>query len=106
MKKMEDSPEREAIIHRMIAIVIEECPWIFGIHTPSYALRHSWHKNGKNHSISGNYVKYVRLDPEVRRAYRDIEDRPNYRILLYPAILLAVIIIPAVTMMYRRRRKP
>jgi oligopeptide transport system substrate-binding protein len=106
MKKMEDTPERAAIIHRMVAIAIEECPWIFSIHTPSYVLRHSWYKNGKTHSISGNYLKYLRIDPVARRAYRTVEDRPNYTILVYPAILVILLLIPAVTMTYVRRRRP
>ena len=41
------------LIHRMVAIVVEECPWIFNFHSPSYVLRHSWYKNGKSHSIRG-----------------------------------------------------
>ena len=65
MKAMDDTPEREALIHKMVAIVIEECPWIFNFHAPSYVLRHSWDKNGKSHSISGNYAKYIRIEPAV-----------------------------------------
>jgi oligopeptide transport system substrate-binding protein len=106
MKTMEDSPEREAIIHRMAAIAVEECPWIFSFHTPSYVLRHSWYKNGKTHSISGNYAKYLRIDPEARRAYRKVEDRPNYRILVYPIALLIILSVPVVIITYVRRRRP
>ena len=54
------------MIHRMVAIVVDECPWIFNFHSPSYVLRHSWYKNGKSHSISGNYVKYLRVEPRIR----------------------------------------
>lgn len=106
MKTMEDSPERAAIIRRMAAIVVEECPWIFNFHTSTYALRHSWFRNRKTHGISGNYAKYLRVDPEARRAYRAVEDRPNYRILAYPVALLVILAAPAVIITYRRRRKP
>jgi ABC-type oligopeptide transport system substrate-binding subunit len=61
-ENMENTPERQAVIHRMVEIVVEECPWIFNVHSPSYVLRHSWSKNGKAHSISGNYRKYARVD--------------------------------------------
>ena len=80
---MEDTPEREALIHKMVAIVVEECPWIFNFHSPSYVLRHSWDKNGKSHSISGNYAKYIRVEPAVRQAYWKVQDRPNLRVPLY-----------------------
>jgi ABC-type transport system substrate-binding protein len=106
MKNMENSPAREAVISKMVGIVIEECPWIFNIHSPSYVLRHSWFKNGKSHSISGNYRKYLSVDPEMRRAYRDAANKPNFKILLYILILLAVLSAPAMIIKYARRRKP
>ena len=105
MKNMENTPEREAVIHRMVGIVIEECPWIFNVHSPSYVLRHSWYKNGKSHSISGNYRKYVRVDPELRRAYRKAENKPNLAVLFYAVALLLVLSAPAMVKKYMRRRK-
>jgi hypothetical protein len=69
-------------------------------------LRHSWFKNGKSHSISGNYRKYLNVDPGMRRAYRDAENKPNFKILLYILILLAVLSAPAMVIKYARRRKP
>jgi oligopeptide transport system substrate-binding protein len=105
MKTMEDSPERQEIIDKMVRIVIEECPWIFNFHSPSYVLRHAWYKNGKAHSISGNYRKYHRVDPELRRIYRQAENRPNFRILAYGVILLLLICVPVVVTTYIRRRR-
>jgi ABC-type oligopeptide transport system substrate-binding subunit len=104
MKTMEDTPEREAVIRRMVAIVIGECPWIFNIHSPSYVLRQAWVKNGKSHSISGNYRKYIRIDPEMRRIYREAENRPNRAIPVYAGLLLLALVAPALVITYRRRR--
>jgi len=105
MKNMENTPEREALIRKMVAIVIEECPWIFNIHSPSYVLRHTFAKNGKSHSISGNYRKYIRIDEGARRAYIAAENRPNYAVLGYGMILLIVLTVPAMVIKYLRRRK-
>ena len=105
MKVMEDSPERAAIIHRMVAIVVDECPWIFNFHSPSYVLRHSWDKNGKSHSISGNYAKYLRVEPQVREAYWKAEDKPNLRAPLYALSLLIVLLTPGMVITYTRRRR-
>ncbi len=105
MKNMEDTPERETVIQRMVGIVIEECPWIFNVHSPSYVLRHPWAKNGKAHSISGNYRKYARIDPKLRRVYWKAENKPNLAVLFYAALFLLVLSFPAVAMKYRRRRK-
>jgi ABC-type transport system substrate-binding protein len=105
VRSMEDTPERKAMIHRMVAIVIEEAPWIPSIHTPSYVLRHSWYKNGKTHSISGNYMKYLRVDTQARDAYRAAENRPNLLVLVYAAVLLIVLAAPAVIIKYIRGRR-
>ena len=101
---MEDTPERLALIHRMVEIVVEECPWIFNVHTPSYVLRHSWYKNGKTSSISGNYRKYLRIDTADRRAYWKAENKPDYKIAVYGLILLLALSAPAAVIKYRRRR--
>ena len=105
MKTMDDGPERLAIINRMVAIAVGECPWIFNVHTPSYVLRHSWYKNGKNHSITGNYKKYLRIDPVARRAYWGREDRPDYKALIYAAVILVALALPAVVIKFRQRRR-
>jgi len=105
MKNMENIPEREAVIRKMVEIVIEECPWIFNVHSPSYVLRHSWSKNGKAHSISGNYRKYVRVDPKLRHVYWKAENKPNLAVLFYAALLLLLLSFPAVVVKYRRRIK-
>ena len=105
METMEDTPERAAIIHKMVAIVVDECPWIFNFHAPAYVLRHSWYKNGKTHSISGNYVKYVRVEPSVRRTYWKAEDAPNMRAPLYAFCVLIVILAPGMVITYRKRRR-
>jgi len=102
---MDDTPEREALIRKMIAIVIEECPMIFNFHAPSYVLRHSWDKNGKTHSISGNYAKYIRVEPALRRAYWKKEDRPNVWVSLGALVLLAVIVTPVIVITSIRRRR-
>ena len=105
VKAMDDTPEREALIHKMIAIVIEECPMIFNFHAPSYVLRHSWLKNGKSHSISGNYAKYIGVEPPVRQAYWKVQDRPDRRVPLYALAFLVVVLLPGIVITSIRRRR-
>ena len=103
---MENTPEREAVIRRMVEIVIEECPWIFNIHSPSYVLRQAWYKNGKSHSISGNYRKYVRIDPEMRRSLpggREQAQRDGS--CSTPPCCCCAISVPAMVITYREKEK-
>jgi ABC-type oligopeptide transport system substrate-binding subunit len=104
MKTMEDTPERAAIIHRMVAIAVEECPWIFSLHTPAYTLRHSWYKNGKAHAISGNYRKYLRVDAGARERYRKAQNAPAVAPLVGGLAACAAVACAAVVIARRKTR--
>ena len=78
MKAMEDTPERLAIINKMVDIVVEDAPWIPSTHSVSYILRHQWVKNAKPHAMTGGYLKYRDVDAELRAKLRREWNRPNY----------------------------
>ena len=46
-----------------------------------------------------------RIDARDRRAYREAENRPDYKIAVYGLILLVMLSFPAVVVKYRRRRR-
>ncbi|MGE0616991.1 MAG: ABC transporter substrate-binding protein [Bacteriovoracia bacterium] len=62
-----DTPERTAIYKKMVAILVEDCPWIFGAHRRTYALHYGWLKNYKMHQFDHTAVKYLRVDAEARK---------------------------------------
>jgi ABC-type transport system substrate-binding protein len=66
VKYMADSPERRKLIKEMVAILIEECPWIFGTHRIGFGLRYAWVKNRKPHHFSHS-LKYTSIDSELRK---------------------------------------
>jgi peptide/nickel transport system substrate-binding protein len=104
MKNMPNSPERQAIIDRMVQIVRHDAPWIGGFHPVDYSLSQAWVKNGKPNKMARNSLKYVRVDVARRAALRREWNRP----VLWPAglilLLLVASAIPAV-MSYRRRER-
>ncbi|MCC6276795.1 MAG: hypothetical protein IT289_02640 [Oligoflexia bacterium] len=63
---MQDGPARNAIYNKMVDIVIDETPWIFGVHRKDYYLTHGWFKNYKRNGIILNYSKYYRVDQEAK----------------------------------------
>jgi len=101
---MPNSPERQAIIDRMVDIVRRDAPWIGGFHPVAYSLSHAWVMNGKPNSMARNSLKYVRVDADRRAALRREWNRP----VLWPAGLLLVLLVasavPAV-LSYRRRER-
>ncbi len=104
MKDMDNGPERQALIDRMVAIVRDDAPWVFAFHPRSFGLRHGWVANVKPNQMANNALKYRRVDPAARVAYQARWNRPVLWPLAVSAVLLAAAIAPAATA-YRRRQR-
>ncbi len=102
MRAMESGPERQAIIDRMLKILQEDSPWVWGFHPKDYSLRHGWLLNRKPTKIANNTLKYQRIDAERRRQLRDAWNRPVLWPLLLLAGILAALALPAIVG-HRRR---
>lgn len=102
MKNMSDTPQRQAIINKMLAIAQRDAPWVWGFHPVSYTLYHDWLKNVKPNAMAQNTLKYQRIVPEERVRYRKRWNRP----ILWPVWLLIAILglslVPAI-ITYRRK---
>lgn len=95
MQRLPDSPQRLAVIRQMLEMLAHDAPSIFKSHAVSYLLYHDWLHNASSDNYTDR-VKYLRLDPEARRACRDQWNQPRYgRAALFILILL-VLAIPAV----------
>jgi ABC-type transport system substrate-binding protein len=56
-------PERTALYKQMVKIVVEDCPWIFGVHRVNTTLAQPWLKNFKIHDFDhGTTAKYLRTE--------------------------------------------
>ncbi len=102
MQAMENSPERQAIIDRMLAILHEDTPWVWGFHPKDYSLRHAWLMNRKPTKVGNNTLKYQRVDAGMREQLRAEWNRPVIWPLLLIAVVLGAIALPAV-IGHRRR---
>jgi peptide/nickel transport system substrate-binding protein len=105
MKNMPNSPERQAIIDKAVAVLRHDAPWLWGFHPKDYTLRHAWLGNVKPNKISYNTLKYQRIDA-AQRAEKRREWNPA---ILWPlgllALLIAAFTVPAVSAYLRRERQ-
>lgn len=76
MRAMENGPERQALIDRMLAILQQDTPWVWGFHPKDYSLRHAWLLNRKPTKVGNNILKYQRVDPVLRQELRGRWNRP------------------------------
>lgn len=88
MQLMEDSPERAAIIARMIRILQHQAPWAAIWHPYSYILNNQWVANTKPHGISKTLLKYYAVDPVLREEKQRAWNKP----VLWPLLLLGAVL--------------
>ena len=91
MQAMYNTPERQAIIDRMLAILHRDTPWVWGFHPKDYSLRHAWLKNRKPGTVVNNTLKYQRIDAALRDESRAAWNRPK----LWPLVLVAAVLVAA-----------
>jgi ABC-type transport system substrate-binding protein len=104
MKAMPNSPERQKIIDRMVALYRRDAPWLGGFHPVSYGLSHAWMMNGKPNNMARNNLKYLRVDIERRAGLRREWNQPVVWPVGLILLVLVVSAIPAVRS-YRRRER-
>ncbi len=89
MKNMRNSPARQVIIDRMLAILRRDSPWLWGYHPKDYVLHHSWLHNSKPNKMANNNLKYLRIDAALRDQMRKQWNPP----LLWPLWLGGMLLL-------------
>lgn len=106
MKNMDNGPERQAIIDRMLEIVRRDAPWVWGFYPKAFGLYHGWLTNAKPNLMANNGLKYLRIDPALRERRRREWNPP----VLWPVwtglALLMAGLVPAAVSYWRREHRP
>lgn len=104
MKNMDNSPQRQVIIDKMVDILRHDAPWIWGFYPKGFSLYHSWYGNVKPNLMANNTLKYKRIEPELRNQRQQAWNPPVVWPLMVLLVLIVVTVIPAV-MVYRRHER-
>ena len=104
MKSMDNGPERQIVIDKMMDIVRRDAPWIWGYHPVAFSLHHDWYSNAKPNLMANNTMKYKRIDPDMRARLRMEWNQPVLRPIITLLVILVISLIPAY-FSYRRREK-
>ncbi|WP_135796842.1 ABC transporter substrate-binding protein [Hydrogenovibrio crunogenus] len=89
IKTMENSPERLALIKKMVRIVQEDAPWAWGFNPKSLALYHSWYHNVWANPLANNTLKYKRIDAKERAQKQKAWNKP----VIWPIIIVLLLLI-------------
>jgi ABC-type transport system substrate-binding protein len=104
MQTMENGPQRQALIDRMVALLRHDAPWVWGFHPKDYGLQHAWLFNRKPTKVGNNTLKYQRVDAGLRARLRAEWNRP----VIWPlfVVLLGLLATAGlVAYAYRRRER-
>jgi oligopeptide transport system substrate-binding protein len=106
MKNMDNTPERQQIINKMVAIARRDAPWLWGFHPKEFALYHSWYHNAKPNLMANNSLKYKRIDARLRAEKRKEWNQPVLWPIWLIVIGLVVATLPAAVTYYRKEHRP
>ena len=105
-KEMKDLPSNErrvGLIGRMLAILVQERPWIELYHDEDFLLNHAWLVNSKPMGISYPVYKYKDVRPELRARLQAEWNAPVRWPLYLVLFAVVALTVPAVRTYYRER---
>jgi ABC-type transport system substrate-binding protein len=97
LQSLDDGPQKQAVIDKMVHILQEDSPWSFGYFPWGGMAFQQWVHNGKPSIMIRDMAQYYRLDPELRARKQAEWNKP----VRWPLILLA---IAALAAMWAARR--
>jgi ABC-type transport system substrate-binding protein len=103
MKLLDDGPQKQALIDRLVKIAQDDAPWSFGFFPYASAAVQSWVHNSKSAILVRDQGRYLRLDTAERVKRLKEWNQPVW----WPMILagLAVIVLAAMAVRSFRRRE-
>jgi len=101
MKNMENTPQRLAIIQKMLAIIKQDTPWASAFYPQSFVLSNAWVSNFKPNGISKGTLKFENIDEALRAQKRREWNQP----VLWPLGVLFIAIFLVTIPGYRAYKK-
>ncbi|CAA6822365.1 MAG: Dipeptide-binding ABC transporter, periplasmic substrate-binding component (TC 3.A.1.5.2), partial [uncultured Sulfurovum sp.] len=101
IKTMKNTELRLEKIKKMIALVQEDAPWVWGMHPKRLLLHHEWFQNIYPNAMSDDTLKYKRIDAKLRTEKQEAWNQP----VTLPLILFFLIPLLMAYPLYRAYQK-
>lgn len=101
MKSLDNGPERQALIDKLVAMFQHDMPWIPRFHPQEFKLLHQWVKPSKPNSLITNSLKYMQIEPEFRARKQKQWNKP----IVWPITLFILLIFATGIPVYWRYRR-
>lgn len=106
MRNLNNNEERQELINKMVEIVREDAPWVWGMHPEDFLLSQRWVSQLEPNSIALGTLKFVGIDVNERNKWRAIWNRPVFWPLWFLLFLLLGLIIPLVFAYFKKEKQP
>lgn len=103
LKTMDDGPQKQALIDRMVALLREDSPWAWGFFPYAAGAFQPWLHNGKPSIIVRDMARYYRVDPAQRTELLEAWNKPVWWPV--PAIGAALLLLLLVARSAWRRHE-
>ena len=101
LKMLDDGPQKQAVIDKMVTILQQDAPWSFGFYPWASTAVQGWVHNSKPAILIRDHGRYLRLDIPARVASLSAWNKP----LWWPVLLLVALGVAAVLLARRSLRK-
>ena len=101
LKSLDDGPEKQAVIDKMVKILQQDAPWSFGFYPYASVAIQQWMSNSKPAILIRDHGRYVRLDADARTARLGEWNKP----LWWPLALIALVVVVGLWAARRTLRK-
>ncbi len=93
LKMLDDGPEKQAVIDKMVTILQQDAPWSFGFYPWASTAVQRWVHNSKPAILIRDHGRYLRLDTSARVSSLADWNKPQYwPIAALLAALVAVVL--------------
>ncbi|MHA7840695.1 MAG: ABC transporter substrate-binding protein [Gammaproteobacteria bacterium] len=103
MKILPNNEKRNAIIKKMLLILQEDSPWIWGFHQKAYQLSQGWLAPQKLSGLSANNLKYMAINKKLRSQYRKKWNAPQWGPVIILFLVFLLFILPFILHYYWHR---
>ena len=101
LKTLDDGPQKQAVIDKMVTILQQDAPWSFGFYPWASTAVQRWVHNSKPAILVRDHGRYLKLDIPARVASLAAWNKPRY----WPIVALLAALVAVVLFARRSLRK-
>jgi ABC-type transport system substrate-binding protein len=105
LRYLDPGPEKQAVIEKMLAIIRDDAPWVFGFHPQIYTISQGWNSPMKLSEVANNTYKYHSLDPVAREKLRTAWNPPIIWPFFVGLLVVILVCLPVVIAYWRKEHQ-